>query len=344
MSSLQIHSNDPSEGVVVVIVTYGDRRELLLQVLDALPGQGVDRVVVVDNGARWSVKEDLSADYGDFLDVVEMSANTGSAKGFATGIQRALNLGSGYIWLLDDDNRPRGDTLPLLREAYAAAAVNTPRDRLAVVAFRAQFNGDLAMGVATHRINPPVNSFHGFHVRDIPYKLWRRTPWGSPHVCGTLPATVRLDATPYSGLLFNRDLIEAIGLPNEDFVLYEDDIEFTHRITQKDGKILLLTNTQLDDIESSWWNVGSRFRNSFVGLLKGEGDFRAFYGMRNRTYFDSACLKRSAWIFWVNRTVYMIVLFVFATILHRKKRFGILRQAVKDGLSGRLGMHKRHPL
>lgn len=328
---------------IVVTVTYGDRRALLLQVLDALPAQGVDRVVVVDNGARWPVKDDLIAVYGDFVDVVEMGANTGSAKGFATGIQRALDLGAEHIWLLDDDNRPHSDTLARLREAYAAASVSTPRDRLAVLAFRPEHQADVAMGVATHRINPPVNSFRGFHVRDIPYKIWRRTPWGRPQVRGALPATVRLDVAPYSGLLFHRDLIDAIGLPNADFVLYEDDTDFTYRIAQKGGDTLLVTSARLDDLESSW-NVKTRFSNGFAGMLKGEGDFRAFYGMRNRAYFDAACLMHSSFVFGVNRAVYMGVLYVFANVLNEKTRFRLLRQAIDDGLCGRLGVNERHPL
>ena len=47
--------------VTTVIVTYADRCALLRQVLDAVSGQGVGKVVVVDNGARWPVKDELTA-------------------------------------------------------------------------------------------------------------------------------------------------------------------------------------------------------------------------------------------------------------------------------------------
>lgn len=46
--------------VTVTIVTYADRRALLRQVLDAVSGQGVGKVVVVDNGGRWPVKDELT--------------------------------------------------------------------------------------------------------------------------------------------------------------------------------------------------------------------------------------------------------------------------------------------
>lgn len=343
MSTSEVPSNYLCKGIIVVIVTYGDRRALLQQVLDALPGQCVDRVVVVDNGARWPVKDELAAVYGDFVDVVEMGANTGSAKGFATGIQRALNLGAEYIWLLDDDNCPRNGTLALLHEAYDKASASTPRDRLAVVAFRPEQLTALTLGMATNRINPRINSFHGFHLRDIPYKLWRRTPWGKPRMRNILPSTTHLNVAPYSGLMFHRDLIHAIGLPNQDFILYADDYDFTYRIIRQGGKILLLTSAVLDDQELSW-NATTKFGIGFVGMIKGEGDFRAFYEMRNRIYFDATCLKRSSCVFGMNRAIYMGILFVLAHALQKKERLWLLRQAVDDGLAGRLGMNKKHPL
>ena len=127
--------------VTVVTVTYGERRALLHQVLDALPAQGVSRAVVVDNGARWPVKDELAAAYGDFVDVVEMGRNTGSAGGFAAGIQRALETGAEFIWLLDDDNRPVPDCLAALSAAYQELRGQHPADLLAVLAFRPERSG-----------------------------------------------------------------------------------------------------------------------------------------------------------------------------------------------------------
>lgn len=331
------------DGVVLVTVTYGEREHLLRQVLDAVRDMDLSRVVVVNNGAAWPVEAELTDAYHDFVDVVEMGKNTGSAKGFSTGIQRALDLGAEYVWLLDDDNRPRSDTLQKLCDAYSTAVSSTPCDRLAVLAFRPEHQADVAMGVATHRINPRANSFRGFHVLDIPYKIWRRTPWGKPRVRGEMPAMVSMDQAPYSGLLFHRDLIKSIGLPNADFVLYADDSEFTYRIAKKGGRTILVTAAMLDDLESSW-NVKARFSNGFVGNLKGVGDFRAYYGTRNGVYFDTLSVKKNGFVFWVNRAVYMMLLFLFSIVLRKGERYQLLREAVNDGLSGRLGLNARFPL
>ncbi|HXF08263.1 MAG TPA: glycosyltransferase [Candidatus Acidoferrales bacterium] len=329
--------------VTVVTVTYGERRAYLRQVLDALPAQGVGRAVVVDNGARWPVKDELAAAYGDFVDVVEMGRNTGSAAGFGAGIRRALETGAEYIWLLDDDNRPAPDCLAALGAAYQDLRGQHPADLLAVLAFRPEHQADVAAGVPLRYVNPRRNSFRGFHVLDIPYKFWRRTPWGRPRASGGLPARVDLGVAPYSGLFFHRAVAERFGLPRADFVLYADDTEFTHRLTAARGRIVLITAAAIEDLESSW-NVRQTQGHSFGVLLHQGSDFRAYYSARNQAYFEAHCRTRNDFMFALNRGVYLAVLTVLAFVQGRRRRLWLVRQAERDGRAARLGPNPRFPL
>ena len=329
--------------VTAVVVTYGERKHLIVQTIEALKSPEVFRVVVIDNGSRWNVKDELSREYPGFVDVVELGANAGSASGFFSGIQRALELRTGYVWLLDDDTRPQPSTLRKLIAAYAEAVEGTPSDRLAVVAFRPEHQADVARGVSIHRINSRANSVVGFHVRDVPYKIWRRTPWGRPRPKSDLPRKVALDIAPYGGLLFRSELVGAIGLPNRDFVLYADDVEFTSRITKRGGRILLVTEALLDDLESSWL-IKDRFENSFSGWLRGDGDFRAYYGMRNQVYVDKLNSVGNPAAFRLNCAIYMAVLSVMSRVNKQQKRYRLLKEAVADALAGRLGPDERFPL
>jgi GT2 family glycosyltransferase len=329
--------------VTTVIVTYANRSALLRQVLDALPAQGVGKVVVVDNGAHWPVRDELVAAYGDFVDVVEMGRNTGSAGGFAAGMQRALDLGAEYLWLLDDDNRPAPGCLPALLHAYAGLRAQCPPDRLAVLAFRRGHQIDVAAGVPLRYVNPRPGSFRGFHVLDVPYKIWRRTPWGRPRVRGGLPAQVVLHVAPYSGLLFHRALAQNFGLPRSDFVLYADDTEYSYRITQAGGQIALVTAAELQDLETSW-NVREAQASSFAILLHQGSDFRAYYGTRNGAYFESHCQASTPWVYALNRRIYMTVLSILAHLHGKQARLALVRQAIADGLAGRLGVHPDYPL
>lgn len=329
--------------VTCITVTYGERRDLLRQVLDALPAQGVGKVVVVDNGARWPVKAELTAAYGDLVDVVEMGLNTGSAPGFAAGMQRALDLGAEYLWLLDDDNRPEPGCLSALLHAYAGLRAQCPADRLAVLAFRPEHQADVAAGVPLRYVNPRRNSFRGFHVLDVPYKIWRRTPWGRPRVRGGLPAQVVLHVAPYSGLLFHRAVVERCGLPRADFVLYSDDHELSFRITHAGGQIVLVTSGQLRDMESSW-NVHGVHTDSFSILLHQGSDFRAYYTTRNGTYFETHAQVQNPWVYALNRGVYLTILSILARLHGKQARLAVVRQAVGDGMAGHLGENSDFPL
>lgn len=329
--------------VTAIIVTYGDRRDLLFRVLDSLKTVGLRRAVVVNNGASWAVHSELSSSYPDLVDVVEMGKNTGSAAGYTAGIRRALEFHAEYLWLLDDDNKPSANALRELIASYCQSLRETRPDKLAALAFRPEHQVDVAQGLSDKSIGSRRNSFLGFHILDVPYKLWRRTPIGKPRPKGDIPRMVSLNHAPYSGLFFHWTLIRSIGVPNADFVLYNDDTEFTSRITRNGGRIILVTSARIDDLESSW-NAHARFQNSFTGLLQGEGDFRAYYGMRNRAFIDSGNADKRSLIFWINRNTYMFVLFVFSIFSKRRRRYRLLDQALKDGLCGRLGLNKNYPL
>lgn len=328
----------------IVSVTYGKRRHFLLQMIRGGREQQVKRFVIVNNGADWDLNE-LKVIHPDLaFDIVEMGSNKGSAGGYAAGIRHAVNSGAEFIWLMDDDNRPKDQCLQTLIEVYERESVTTARDRLAVLAFRSEHQGDVADDFAPQRAGARADSFRGFHVLDIPYKVWRRTPWAKPKPIGLGSSTILLQEAPYSGVLFHRDLIQAIGLPDPDFVLYADDYEFTHRIVrQHGGRIVLVVAAQQDDLESSW-NTRGRFDNAFAANLCGAGDFRAYYGMRNGVYYDTISRKHTPVVFWLNCIAYMSLLFVFSRRYRRPERFLLLWDAVRDGLAGRLGMNERYPL
>ena len=332
------------EKFVAVTVTYGSRWPLLSRVLGALEHESiVDEVVVIDNGSKPTAEELIREIGFKKPTIIRNESNQGSAKAFGHGIEAALERGAEWVWILDDDNLPRPGALASLVEAYIDESAVTPHDQLAMLAFRPEHQADVAHGVPLDRVHPRPGSFRGFHILDIPYKIWRRTPWGCPHASAGSPARLVMPDAPYSGLLFRRELIDVIGLPNPEFVLYADDNEYTYRITRRGGRIVLVTGSRLDDLESSW-NVKARFGNSFDGLLCGEGDFRAYYGMRNGTYYDYIRWRGYPLELWLNRMLYLAILYIFALLRGRRQRYRLLRQAIYDGLSGRLGMHPNFPL
>lgn len=330
--------------IFAVTVTYGENQHLVRQVLlSLLKDSAIGKIVLVTNGVPWNV-EALVHELGpDQIEAVELNDNRGSAGGYAAGIKRAYELGAEFIWLLDHDNVPQDRALSELLAAYIRLNQKFSKDSLAVVAYRPLHHGDIASGVPESRVKWRPSSFWGFHIFDVPYKIWRRTPWGRPSLRGALPTEIDASVAMFGGLLFHREVVEKHGLPREDFVLYADDSEFTHRIVRKEGALRIITSAQVDDIDASWY-VQEGYGNTFDRWLKGGSDLRIFYCARNHVYLDKYCLPNQGFMYWLNRRLYCLILYFFALRWGRTARYRVLRKAIQNGLGGRLGVHPEYPI
>jgi GT2 family glycosyltransferase len=339
----------PELRVVAVLATYRDRSAMLEAVLERLQGEGVAQAVVIDNGADWGARgpiaDALAARFGDFVDVVAMGGNRGCALGYAQGMERAIALDAELIWLLDDDNRPSIGSLDALLAAWRAEQApergGIGPDRLVVSAVRDEHHADVLAGVPERHLKTRWNSFGGFHVRDLAYKLWRRTRLGRPS--GHPPATARVDVTPYGGSLFGRALVERFGLPLRDFYQYGDDTEFMWRVTRAGGRILVVTAARIEDLEVSW-NPTVQLANRFSGLVAGSSAFRTYYSTRNAAYFESRFRSRNRAMFALNRLIYMGLIRHYARRSGHPERYQLIREGVADGLAGRLSINPRFQL
>jgi GT2 family glycosyltransferase len=328
--------------VILVTVTYGRRWHLLRQVLTSALDQGVGGAVVVDNASHDAILLDSKKEFGDIVRVIELPANSGSANGYKVGIVEALKTSAEYLWLMDDDNRPQPGALKALLGAYSKLQATLPADRLALLSFRPEHQPDIAAGVPLHRCYPRPGSFFGFHLFDVPYKLWRRTLLGKPKQ-RLLPECIPVPAAPYSGFFCHRSVIERIGLPMTELVLYADDTEYTSRLTRcSDGQIFLVPASRIDDLETSW-NTKSQFSSSCLGWLCGNSDFRAFYGARNQSHIETMCNKHKI-IRGLNRNTYLGVMAVTAVLKKRTARFRLLLNAIRHGETAQLGVDERFPL
>ena len=328
--------------ITMVTVTYADRLNFLGEsVRRALEENGVDRVVIVSNGST-SPLEILEQQWGDRVQIIRLKENSGSAKGFAVGIQAAMDDGAAYIWLMDDDNAPQPGALQALQDVMEKLAGSRPLNDFALLSFREIHQSDLLAGLPRARLFPKPGSFIGFHLLDLPYKLVRRTRWGKTPRPEALPESISLPHAHYGGLFCHRSLYERIGLPDVNLVLYADDVELTSRLTSAGGEIFLLPASRIDDLESSW-NDKVKFGSFLAGWLCGPSDLRAFYSARNQAYLAE---KIPGPIIWksVNRWAYLTIMFALAVRLGRLARFRLLADACQKGRAGTLGVEARFPL
>lgn len=328
----------------LVTVTYGSRSQLLSRALASAFDEGLSHAVVVDNASSVPVGELMTGIFGSRVSVITLPRNTGSANGYSTALKEAYLQGAEYIVLLDDDNVFNAGSLAKLRSAYEQAGQSIPKEHLTVVGMRPGHQHDVLRGIACELINPKPDSFFGFHLLDIPGKI-RRILSGHADSAklAELPALVRLDVVPYSGMLFRRELLERHGYPDARMVLYGDDTEFSYRVTRAGGSNLLVTDALISDLEASW-NERTEYVSSFRTWLCGPGDFRAYYSGRNGAYFEHHVRPHNPRIRAINRSAYLLLLRIASVRLGKGPRYRMLREAIADGESGRLGMSSDYVL
>lgn len=325
----------------VVTVTYGDRLNYLQQLIErALAFDDIHDVIVVSNASHAAL-DSLLTRWPGRVQLIQLEHNTGSANGYAVAIEAALAGSADYIWMMDDDNAPTLSAVTILHRELKRLTQLLGADRAAVLGYRATQQADIAQGVPARFVRQPRSSFFGFHVAQLPYKIWRRLPW--PRRTAKMPVSISLPFAPYGGMLAHRSLYERIGVPLKDLVLYVDDTEYTRRITAGGGQLHLFTEAVIDELEESW-NIKARTRNIYESFLLGNSDFRAYYAARNQAWFDKNVWAASPKLHRLNRAVFLTLLRLVARTRNAGERLRLIEQAIQDGERGALGMSTTFPL
>lgn len=315
--------------VVAVTVTYGERLELLQAVAKrVLADSRIGHWVIVTNGVTPNAVAKIAA-LGERVVIRSFPTNVGSAPAYATGIEAAIEHDADWVWLLDDDNLPAPEALERLLVAYQALRRDDADSTgIAVCGYREHIHGpQIGQGPRA------ASSFLGFDLRGSLLRLSRRRP----ALPAPLPQATAIAIAPYGGLLLPRGLIARAGLPDARFVLYADDTEYTDRIVRAGGKLYVVRDALITDLQPSWQQRSSLLR----AWLDEPDSARVYYGVRNEVWFDSHRLAKSRWLYRLHRAIYVAAWWLLSRREPRRSRFGLLREAVQAGETGALGPDPR---
>ncbi|RMH46884.1 MAG: glycosyltransferase [Gammaproteobacteria bacterium] len=336
--------------VAALIVTYGERNAYLNQVVAGLREQGdrLSELVVVFNGNAIQA-EAFSASNEHFrVHKVVLPSNQGSAAGFKAALSYAWKHSSAeYFWLLDDDNQPQLGSLEHLLRGLELLGGSEDVLMLSLRRNRREFLHTACCG-APVRIRP--NSFHGFHFKSLvtqprlPGRSHRQDPLTADQFRFII---AQVEYAPYGGLLLHRDWLRRVGYPNEDYVLYADDHEFTTRIVKEGGRIYLCPLSEIHDLENSF-----HWKNEGLGghLLSSDDDpLRLYYGTRNRVHMELNGFVTSRVTYFCNILTCLLLLFCWQLLTERcplplVKRLALVIEAIKDGWTNRLGFNAKYVL
>jgi GT2 family glycosyltransferase len=329
--------------ICVITVTYGERFLFLEQVVHAAFANGVDKIIVVDNGSAPSSRQallSLERESNGKVIIITMPENLGSASGYKTGMEYTANCSDcEYVWLLDDDNQPTEGGLDEVLFHYEKLSHLASPNRLVLACQRQDWehHRQLAQGVPVCRAFPRRSSFQWFHLLDLPRRLVNYFSRSEEiaHKDEAVTSPVEIPFAPYGGLFFHKDILSSFGYPDERFFVYGDDTVYTYSLTLGGARLFLIPSRVILDVEKMW-RLSAEAKHLFSALLIGS-DFRVYYATRNQAYFDKHLWATNPVVYTLNKWAFFAVLIFFATRYGNRKRIALIVRAVRHGESGRLG-------
>lgn len=331
--------------VCAIVVTYGDRFKLLNEVISSIVAEGIDKIILVDNGSADNSRkqiENLKRQLKNIISVIYLDENKGSAVGFRTGLESFYKCKDcEFAWVLDDDNKPEPGALEALKSYWGSLELKT--DPLAgmvtaLASFRKDRNmpRDVNRGVDYSYWIKRENYFLGFHIFDFRMRmvLKLKNIFGCDRKLSYQNSNKKkkMPYSPYGGFFLHKSIIDLIGYPDNKFYLYGDDREYTTRILDNRGEILLVSESVITDIDSTWDNEKKGIKGFIPVMLRFEDMNKLYHSVVNDSRRKSEMSGNRA-AYFINKSVYLSYLFFMALIFRRMKQLKMIVKANKVGES-----------
>ena len=215
----------------IIIASYNTKDLLsktLFSLTDAIKQvKGHVEVIVVDNHSTDGSVEYISKEY-PAISIKSLDENKGFSYANNVGIKQATGK---YILLLNSDVIVESNTLQTMLEYMES------HEDVGVATCKLVFpNGD--MDPACHRGFPtPWAALTYFSKLS---RVFPRVPFfAGYHLTYKDPSTVHEIDTPSGAFyLIRREVIDSVGILDEDYFFYAEDIDWSYRIKQKGWKIM----------------------------------------------------------------------------------------------------------
>lgn len=230
--------------VTAVVVTY-NHIEFLKKCLNKILNQTyeVTNIVIVDNASNDGTGRYINNLNNAKIDYIKLENNTGGAGGFNQGIKEAVKLSSDFTWIMDDDTMPEEDALSKLMD----------------MANDLNFHFGYLSSNVRWTNNMPC-------LMNVPKPI---TVWNEKK------GAVRVSQSTFVSMLIPTNIIKKVGLPIKEFFIWNDDTEYSLRISKEVPSYFVEDSYVIHDMKV---NIG-------VDLVKEEDRIaRYFYGYRNRFY------------------------------------------------------------
>ncbi len=243
--------------ISVILVNYNSAKDTIecLKSLSILNDIG-QKIVVVDNHSSDDSLEVLERARREFeFTLIKAPDNNGFSAGNNIGIEYAKSINSDYFVLLNNDTVVEHDFLEKLVNGFKASpncGITTSRILY--------FSNPEKVWYAGGALNMRTSRTEHFH-----YNCKDTTEDMKP---------MRVSFASGCCMCISREVIDEVGMLDEDFFLYEEDTEFCHRIQEYGFSIWYIPDSVIYHKVSSSTGVGSAtsqyytIRNKYKMILK----------------------------------------------------------------------------
>lgn len=314
--------------IAIVTVTYGDRTKFLREVLESVVDDDLlTHFVIVDNAS--ANKEDMAkmAERSHKVEVLRMESNTGSAGGFAKGLEYARALPCDFILLLDDDNTLEEGALKMYMDDYEQLV-----GKRVVCGWRKDIQDDSVFRLPPDATKIEKTFFNVWKIEKFTGFLKRVFNSKAEAGRDSLYPIVPTKGFVYGGALLPIDAVREAPLPDKDLVLYGDDVEYSWGVLDAGYTAYLCHRPIIRDIDMTFEGG-----DHILGLFNPKTNlFKVYYRIRNmvrislrRSSQNGFALHSSIWI-WITGLI-LLGLFRFGLTKNTLMRIKTIIQAVYGG-------------
>lgn len=241
------------EKEVAIIICNFNKQEYVIKCIESVLKSTYTNydIFVVDNASIDNSVESIRKIYGDKVELLINEENKGGSGGFNTGMRHVIDKGYKYIYLLDNDVIIDKDSLANL---YNYLESNT---NVGAVGSKIYFMD-----------RPNVVQEFGSYIDFNSFNM-RLEQRGQVELESKIEI-IECDYVPACSALFKVEALKKVGVFNDDYFVYWDDIDLGYRINLAGYKVVANSNSRV------WHKGGGTVRYNTFGT---------YYFWRNRTSF-----------------------------------------------------------
>lgn len=278
--------------ILAVIVTY-NRSEMLKGCINHLLRQSEPQfdILVINNNSTDGTKDYLLQIKNHRIQVINCEENIGGAGGFNLGLRYSVDNGYYYAWLMDDDVYVEHDALEKLIEA--GRQIRNWGYLASVVLDR---NDKLCI------LNLPKYKKNKKNIYE--YK--------------------QIKTSTFVSFFVKTSVVKNVGLPIKDFFIWNDDIEYTLRISDKYPCFEIEKSKVVHMVEAG--------RGNSIATDNSDRIDRYFLAYRNDCFlYRKRGIKGI--LFFSSKCIYNLVRIVFCARNNRLRRMKVLIKGAIAGIS-----------